>query len=713
MRGCQIFCKRTIRLILIALIIAANCYAQSTPFLSFEEIRSFINEISGDRSYEHIRWLTHWHRLPGAKGYFEAADYILEAAKEVGLEDVRFVEQPLLESFPTVTTAELWMVEPVELKLADIGDHATYLTDGSSDADVTAELVWIGDASAETLEDIDVTGKIVLTNAIPFVAVQTAVWERGALGIVSCGIRGTKKSYDYPDQIQWTFIPPEPPEGKPHTFAFNLPFRKADNLRRILETDDYQDYFATGMRTRGGRVILRALVKTEPREGSAKTGFVEGWIRGTKYHDQQIVLTAHIQEEQGSANDDSSGCGNMLELARTLNKLIEQGKIERPLRDIRFWWTDEIYSEYRYFRDHPDEPKKMIANINQDMVGARQSMGSRVQHLVYAPFSRTSYLDTVLESVATYVIRTNNAFISSGRARGYPSPHLRPIYSTRGSREGYNAALIPYISYSDHICFLGGPIGVPAILMIDWEDDYIHSSDDDLFNVDQTQLARNTFIVGAISYILASAEAEDASLLASETFLIGNKRLTRDLAAATRILRDSLNSANSVWKDAVNLLEQGIEREVRALESTRLFAGNDIGAKNVIDRLIARVRAKKQEMTADLESTYLSLYRREPGEIELSAEEVSTCEKIPANTASLDTYFDSRDSVTFQGNLHTHMREEVFNFVDGKRSYYDIYKAVRAEALSVGEWYYGTVSLEDVCTLLDAAVEAGALELQK
>lgn len=55
------------------------------------------------------------------------------------------------------------------------------------------------------------------------------------------------------------------------------------------------------------------------------------------------------------------------------------------------------------------------------------------------------------------------------------------------------------------------------------------------------------------------------------------------------------------------------------------------------------------------------------------------------------------------------MRDEVYYFVDGKRSYYDIYKAVRAEALAAGSWYYGEVRLEDVAGLLDAAVEKGAL----
>ena len=57
------------------------------------------------------------------------------------------------------------------------------------------------------------------------------------------------------------------------------------------------------------------------------------------------------------------------------------------------------------------------------------------------------------------------------------------------------------------------------------------------------------------------------------------------------------------------------------------------------------------------------------------------------------------------------MRMEVFNFVDGKRSYYDIYKAVLAESLAAGTWYYGTVTLNAVVKLLDANVDSGALML--
>ncbi|MBA2527155.1 MAG: hypothetical protein H0V18_15440 [Pyrinomonadaceae bacterium] len=71
------------------------CYAQTTPFLSDGEIRMLSNEISGDRAFEHIRWLSHWHRDSGMEGYFKAAEYVVKAAKEAGMTDVRFIEKPL------------------------------------------------------------------------------------------------------------------------------------------------------------------------------------------------------------------------------------------------------------------------------------------------------------------------------------------------------------------------------------------------------------------------------------------------------------------------------------------------------------------------------------------------------------------------------------------------------------------------------------------
>lgn len=696
--------------VFVMLSFALSGFGQTTPFLNDDEIRMLRNEISGDRAFEHIRVLTQWHRDSGMEGYFKAMDYVSQAAKENGLQDVSIIKQPFVDNDGnpanyTAKSAELWIVEPFELKLADIGDHALYLADNSRDADVTAELVWIGDASDETLKNINVKGKIVLANANPGTAVQNAVYERGAVGVIVYTTSESKNMLDFPDQLPWVRIQ-NPPKGQKGTFAFSLSPRKGETLRKVLETKTQQDFFATGKRTMGGKVVIKAKVDTDIGAENKRTGtgMVEGWIRGTKYKDQQIVITAHLQEEQGSANDDGSGSGNILELARVFNKLIKEGKIPPPKRDLRFWWTDEIYSEYEYIRKNPGSEKQMLANLHQDMTGAKQSMGSRVQHLIYAPHSRTSYLDALFESVGNFVILTNNSFIHAGRGGGYERPFSQPIIATRGTREAFNARFVPYFGSSDNLVFVEGIIGVPSVALVNWDDYYIHSSDDDLDNIDQTQLQRNNFIIGAMALYLAYAEAEDIPVLAAETYGQGGKRIANDLQTAMQIL----NTSDS-WADAHLLIEQGSIRERRALDSMRVIAGTDAKANQMIDTFLKLVDAREKQLLGELGAFYQNRYGK-AAVLNMTKAESDAAKKIPANIALMDEYFDKRTNA--QTGMHSLMRGETMSFVDGKRSYFDIYKAVRAESLAAGKFFYGTVTLGDVVAHLDANVKSGALRLK-
>jgi hypothetical protein len=62
--------------------------------------------------------------------------------------------------------------------------------------------------------------------------------------------------------------------------------------------------------------------------------------------------------------------------------------------------------------------------------------------------------------------------------------------------------------------------------------------------------------------------------------------------------------------------------------------------------------------------------------------------------------------------LHSLMAYEAMNFVDGTNSYLDIFRAVSAEADAAGDWYYGTVTLEDVTNYLDSARAAGIVAVK-
>jgi hypothetical protein len=167
------------------------------------------------------------------------------------------------------------------------------------------------------------------------------------------------------------------------------------------------------------------------------------------------------------------------------------------------------------------------------------------------------------------------------------------------------------------------------------------------------------------------------------------------------------------WKRASIIVEQGILRETRALESIRVFGDGNVTERSIADMkslLIADSAAK-----GELGKFYGHLYgTNSPAPAPLTDAERAASRKVPANVASLDTYLTNRQKVSGAagGALHGLMRAEVYNFVDGRRSYYDIYKAVYAESAAAGSWYYGTVTLEDVVRLLDAAAAAGALTLK-
>ena len=255
--------KKAIRLIssILLCVISTSVLAQETPFLNNRERMLLINELSGDRSFEHIRVLSQWHRGSGMDGYFKAADYMVEQAKKVGLVDVKFVEQKLERDNYTPISAELWVTDPVEYKLADMGDHALFLSDGSHSADIEqTELVFVGDGSKETVKDIDVKGKIVLTNIRPGAAVKNAVYEKGALGGICYPTSESRSHMDFPDQLAWTRISSNIPAGKQGTFSFNIPPRRGEMLREMLESDKEKDFFRIGKKVQGGKIVVKAKV---------------------------------------------------------------------------------------------------------------------------------------------------------------------------------------------------------------------------------------------------------------------------------------------------------------------------------------------------------------------------------------------------------------------------------------------------------------------
>lgn len=691
--------------------------AQQSPFVDDRTFTVLDNELSGDIAKDNLAILTRFHRPGGSGGFHQAAEFIMQKAKEYGLEGIHLIRQKSDSPSWTPKHSQLWMVEPEEIKLADNMEVAVSLADYSRPADVRAELIDVGAGDRDSDYDgKDVKGKIVLAYGPPTAVMREAVWERGAVGIVSYYSTRLNPLTDSADQIAWSRVPATPgPDGQEPTFAFMISPRMGLWLRGRLSGEPNRSIFGTGQPQKPEKIVLHAIVNSEfaPQPWMEMIEYV---IAGSEIHDQDIVLTAHLQEEKFSANDDGSGCMNLLEIARALTHLIETGKLPRPRRDIRFWWTTEIASEYRYFADHPEEREQILVNINQDMVGANQSQDSRVQHITRTPYSLPSFLSDVVESITELVILGNSAFLSVRQAQHIArgTNFSRPILSRLGTRDRYNAMVVPYFDSTDHLVFCDSIIGIPGVTLTNWPDEYIHSSDDDLWNIDATQLKRNAFIVAASALAIANAGDRDIPRLAAEVYGRACERIGRDGRTALHLIESSSPQERAeAYKTAHHLIHQAVIREQKAVRSIAVLA-TDGQPGSLIEQFVQSLAQQERKWMNLLDEFYRQASGgAAPPSLALTERERQLAGRIPRKIGTVGEYLQAVRRIRPVSALHPIMRFEILNFVDGRNSYLDIFRAVQAESLSVGEYYYGHVSLDAVEEFLNHAVEAGAIAVDE
>ncbi|RMG50575.1 MAG: hypothetical protein D6723_11980, partial [Acidobacteria bacterium] len=220
--------RKRVSYVLISLLasfsLARIVPAQQSPFVDDRTFTMLDNELSGDIAKDNLAILTRFHRPGGSRGFHRAAEFILQKAKEYGLEGIHLIRQKSDSPSWTPKHSQLWMVEPEEIKLADNMEVAVSLADYSRPADVRAELIDVGAGDRDSdYQGKDVKGKIVLAYGPPTAVMREAVWERGAVGIVSYYSTRLNPLTDSADQIAWSRVPATPgPDGQEPTFAFMI-----------------------------------------------------------------------------------------------------------------------------------------------------------------------------------------------------------------------------------------------------------------------------------------------------------------------------------------------------------------------------------------------------------------------------------------------------------------------------------------------------------
>jgi hypothetical protein len=685
--------------------------AQHLSLLDSNEVHLIAEEISGDASYEHVRFMTQFHRPVGSNNLWAVAEYYERKAREIGLEDVRIVKQRSTRRPWNARSAELWITKPRPERIASTLQAPVHLADNSRAVDTTVELVDGGGGTAGELDARRVAGRLVLTHGPLEEVMQRAVIERGAVGLVwypspfRPGRSSTGAGLARPDQIAWLSLSPDDTGSRHPTFAFVLSASQGVDLSGRL---------APGQPPVTVRAVVDAAFTSE--QGSEPWQvMVEAVIRGTEPGlNQDIVLTGHLQEGPRSANDDGSGCANVLEIARALKRLIDDGRIRRPRRTLRFWWVTEFGSERQYFADDPELVRRLWVNINQDMVGADQSQGVlRKQNITRLPATRFHFFNDVMEAVVEYVVAGNTMEVAQ-TLRGYPlypKPHLAHL----GSRHRYNAESIFFHTFTDNGAFLEAPIGMPAITLTNWPDQFIHSTDDDLWNIDRSQLGRNALTAALISYIMAQADSGSLPGLTAETVGRGRERLGRNLRLALSWIATGTQGSRAL-DAAREQIRYAAERERRAIQS---LAEVEPRRRSLLRSETEQLDRARRDALGAVETAYrrASPSSPRPGAAAADGAAPSDAERRlgairPALMGGprefLPRRYDAQRAYTAEG-LHFLMGFEVLNAVNGARTGLDIYRLVAAEAREAGDHYYGTVKPEQVLACLQQLAASGVI----
>jgi aminopeptidase YwaD len=479
-------------------VLAGAVEAQPPPLLREPAVAALANELSGETAKRNLEGLARLHRQRGSQGFHSAAELVAERARAYGASDVQILQFPADGKlfYGTQKARQGWDANEGELteikdgkttKIASYAAQPVALAEDSESADVTAELIDVGDGTQEgDYASKDVKGKIVLAAAQPGAVQDMAVGKFGAAGIVSYAQnQKTAWSGENDNLIRWGHLQSFSPNK---TFAFMVSLRTARSMQerlRLKETIRLHAVVDAGQHAGFYEVVTATIPGSDPR-----------------LKDQEIAFSCHLDHQRPGANDNASGCVTILEVARTLRKLITDGKLPPPARTIRFIWPPEIEGTITLLNAKPEFAKRIKAVVHMDMVGGGPETKA-VFHVTRGPMSLPSFVHDVAWAFADWVNEESYQFAATGAAD-------YPMNAPEGGREPLRAMYSAYTMGSDHDVYQDSSFAIPAIYMNDWPDRYIHTNMDTAANIDPTKLKRAAFIGAASGYFLANLSPRDA-----------------------------------------------------------------------------------------------------------------------------------------------------------------------------------------------------------
>jgi hypothetical protein len=683
--------RRELRVVVVAMMVGGGvsaARAQKPPLLAEKDVAALAKELSGETAKRNLEMIATFHRQRGSRGFHSAAELVAERSRAYGLSDVQILEFPADGKifYGTQRSRPAWDAELGELEVTEasrivrcgnnpdvIADclegplvlHESYeaervvLAEDSESANVVTTIADVGEGTKESdYAGKDVKGKVVLVSASPGAVQDLAVGKFGAVGIISYA-QNQKTAWWGEDEnlIRWGHLETFSPDK---TFAFMVSLKTAQDLRERL--------------AKGPGMFVHAVVKAGQHAGNYEV--VTATIPGAdaKLKEEEIAFSCHLDHQRPGANDNASGCVTILEVARTLQKLITEGKLARPARTIRFIWPPEIEGTLALLNGKPELAERFKAAIHMDMVGGGPRTKA-VFHVTRGPMSLPSFVHDVAWAFAEFVNEQSYKFAATGKAE-------YPFVAPEGGKEPLRAEYSAYTMGSDHDVYQDSSFGIPAVYLNDWPDRYIHTNFDTAANIDPTKLKRAALIGAASGYFLAGLNQKNATkiLLSSE---LRAARLLLEVGRRSDALdRPEQNILNQVFNQYAKgvdgsvkgFLPGGIAKSAGAHQSTNI-QGKDGGP------IYARAGQPRGPL-AVFGYDYFADHAKAAGVAE-------------PKLLSYEGLWGSGEEYAY----------EVLNFADGKRNAQEIRDAVSAE--------YGPVPLEVVAEYLKALEKIGVVSVAK
>jgi len=663
---------------LLGLTLSAPLVAGALPLLPDSQVTALASELSGESAKRNLESFSRLHRMRGSRDFRRAADQVVSELKRYGYTDVH------IEQFPADGTifygtqrsrpawdadfAELWELDGSgnpAARLASWEAAPITLAEDSATADVMADLIDAGDGSSETdYTGKDVKGKIVLAASQAGAVQRLAVEKFGAAGIVSYAANQRTAWWKQDETlVRWGHL--ETFSSSP-TFAFMISLGDARALQTRL--------------AKGERIRLHAMVKAGQHPGSydIATATIPG--SDPQLRDEEIVYSCHLDHPRPGANDNASGCATILEVARTLRKLIDEKRIPPPRRTIRFVWPPEIEGTMALLNGKPELASHIKAAIHLDMVGGGPETKT-IFHVTRGPASLPSFAYDIAAAIGSFVDEQSSQYAMTGIAKW-------PLVAPEGGRDALRAATVPLTLGSDHEVYSASSWGIPAIYLNDWPDRFIHTNADTAAKIDPTKLKRAGFIAAASGLALANATAADAATIVS---LIEEAALRR--AAEARAQSRDLSAA-----EGSNRLRFQLGYEAQMFESMGRFFTPPPAARSEAAEFMMTLRALLRAQSAQAPPSGLVYLRNAAIRGSLDAFGYDYLETHLGGERVGRLALLTFEGLRGEGGDYAY---EALNLANGSRTTSEI-----GDALSA---IYGPIPQESVDRFLAAAAEAGLL----